>query len=90
MTTLSSEQLRMVAEMELLMDAGEQPFVRCAGDNGRYAFPAETLAALRVESGSLVSPGTLLAIMRFNLAALEERIAYERGQKLIEEEGGRP
>jgi hypothetical protein len=81
----TAEQLRMIVEVEQSMDAGEQPFVRCAGEGGRYAFPAEVLTALKVESGSTVSHETLIAIMRFNLRVLEDRIAYERGQELVAE-----
>ncbi len=65
---LTNEQIRMLAQAERQMDAGELPFVVCMGR--RLIVQPMVLEELGLESGQTVSDTIVLAIMEGNLALM--------------------
>ncbi len=70
---LTTEQIRMLAQAERQMDAGEISFVVCAG--GRLIVRPVVMEELGLETGQTVSDTLVLAILEANLAALRADVA---------------
>ena len=70
---LTNKQIRMLAEGERRMDAGEVPFVIIAGN--RLAVLPVVMDELGLESGQTVSNTIVLAILEANLASIEADVA---------------
>ena len=70
---LSTEEIRMLAQVERDMDAGNQPFVICHGQ--RWAFTSDILEDNGVESGQTVSPVIIEALLKSSIASLNAKIA---------------
>ncbi len=70
---LTTEQIRMLAQAERQMDAGEISFVVCAG--GRLIVRPVVMEELGLETGQTVSNTLVLAILKANLAALRVDVA---------------
>jgi hypothetical protein len=71
--TFSNEQIRMLAEAERKMDAGETPWVRLG--NERVMVSALVMEELGLEQGQTITDEIFRAILRANIAALEIEIA---------------
>lgn len=72
MKDLTTEEVRMLADMERKMDRGEQPYVMNRG--GRWAVPADTMEQLGLESGQTVSDFLITKILETNIANLTAEI----------------
>ena len=70
---LTTEQIRMLAQAERQMDAGEVPFVVAAGE--RLIVRPVVMEELGLETGQTVSNTLVLAILKANLAALRVDVA---------------
>ncbi len=70
---LTTEQIRMLAQAERQMDAGEISFVVCAGR--RLIVRPVVMEELGLETGQTVSDTLVLAILEANLAALRADVA---------------
>ncbi len=70
---LTTEQIRMLAQAERQMDAGEISFVVCAGR--RLIVRPVLMEELGLETGQTVSDTLVLAILEANLAALRADVA---------------
>lgn len=81
------EELRLLAEAERQMDAGEVPWVRVEGASGRASMRPEIMAALGLTTGQTISWFLFGEIARMNLEHCQAQLAYERGQKFLAEEG---
>jgi hypothetical protein len=76
----TTEQVRLLAENDRKMDAGEQPFV-LDDRNARWAFPGDVLGTFGVVSGQRVSSTVLQALLEANLAHINALIAIDRSRK---------
>ncbi len=70
---LTNEEIRMLAQVERQMDAGEVLFVVCAG--GRLIVQPLVMEELGLETGQTVSDTLVLAIMEARLASLRADVA---------------
>lgn len=80
------KELRMLVDLERKMDANEVPWVRVEGCRQRALMRQDIMNALGLITGQTISMTIYGEILRINLEQCEAEIAYERGQKLIEEE----
>ncbi len=74
--TYTTEQIRMLAEVERKMDAGEQPFVLYGGH--RLAVNPATMAHLALAQGQTISDAIALAVAKHNVEMIEAEIAARR------------
>ena len=70
---LTNEEIRMLAQAERQMDAGEITFVVC--DGRRMIVQPVVMEELGLETGQTVSSTLVLAILEANLAALQADVA---------------
>ncbi|HET8728316.1 MAG TPA: hypothetical protein VFO41_12450 [Alphaproteobacteria bacterium] len=76
MTEFTDDQIRMLAECERMMDAGEVPFVRLG--SGRVMMDNETMARFGLTQGQTIGTETFFAIRRFGLDQVEQKIAARK------------
>ena len=79
MHQFTNEEIRMLAEAERMMDAGEMPFVVTEG-GGRLMVSQLVMDELGLESGQSASPFIAVAIERAGLAALRASRAMSRNR----------
>jgi hypothetical protein len=70
---LTHEQICMLAEVERKMDAGEMPFVLWHGN--RAAMDKETMDHFRLTQGQTITDVIWKAILEFNIASCQDKIA---------------
>ena len=70
---LTNEEIRMLAQAERQMDAGEITFVVC--DGRRMIVQPVVMEELGLKPGQTVSSTLVLAILEANLAALQADVA---------------
>ena len=78
---LTNEQIRMLAQAERQMDAGEIPFGVCDGQ--RMSVRSVIMEELEIETGQTVSSTLLLAILEANLAACQADVALAGANRRV-------
>ena len=73
---LTTEEIKLLAQAERLMDAGEVPFV--VWDGGRMIVQPVVMDELGLESGQTVSHEIAGAILSANLAAIQTSAAIAK------------
>lgn len=73
------EQLRMLADQEREMDAGQVPFVRLRDQ--RVAMTPSAMAAFGLEVGQTINDQIFIGILRLNLAECEASLVEQRAAK---------
>lgn len=86
MNPLGIEEFRLLAECERKMDAGEIPYVRLSGQGHRIAMDSQAMGDLGLTQGLTVTATMFSVILKYLLERCSAQIAFERGQKLVEEE----
>jgi tyrosine-protein phosphatase YwqE len=68
---LSDEEIRSLAKVERMMDAGNVPFVKLDGQ--RIMMTPEAMEHFELRSGQTITDVIFLAVLEFNLASIRAR-----------------
>jgi hypothetical protein len=73
----TNEQIRVLAEVDRDMGSGKQPFV-LDSKGFRFAFPAQVMQQVGVESGQTACESVIIALMQANLAMVRYQALLEK------------
>lgn len=73
---LTTEEIKLVAEAERLMDDGKIPFVMLDGQ--RASVPVETMTELGLRQGQTINAIIFVEILKQNIALCQTKIALAK------------
>lgn len=80
MKELTLEEIKLLAEQERRMDAGEVPYVIWSGN--RFSVDSEILQHFNLKNQQTINDAIALAIMKFNITRSKEKIMEEEKKEI--------